>query len=113
MNVETITRALVASPPKFDPGQVVMTPGAIEALANNNQLVSTFLVRHAAGDWGDLDAEDMRANNSALKTGLRILSSYNLPKGDSLWIITEAVDLDEGDNPLRRALTTVLLPDEY
>jgi hypothetical protein len=113
MNVAAIKGALAASPPKFDPGRVVMTPGAIEALANNNQLVSTYLVRHAAGDWGQLEPGDARLNDQALKNGLRLLSSYPLPNGDGLWVITEAVDIQAGDDPLRRSLTTVLMPDEY
>jgi hypothetical protein len=113
MNPQAIKGALAASPPKFHPGKVVMTPGAVEVLANNNQLVSSYLVRHAAGDWGKLDESDRRSNDSALRTGLRILSSYPLPKGDTIWIITEAVDIEAGDNPLKRSLTTVLLPDEY
>lgn len=113
MNASTIRRTLAASPPRFDPGQIVMTPGAIEALANNNELVSTFIVKHASGDWGKLDACDQRENDKALKTGLRILSAYELPKGDTIWVITEAVDVEAGDSPIVRKLTTVLLPSEY
>ena len=110
---KAIIDKLAATPPRFDPGQIVMTPGAIEALANNNALVSEYLLRHVAADWGQLDPEDVRANTSALKTGLRLLSSYPLPKGQTIWIITEAVDLKAGDHPLQRKLTTVLTPDEY
>jgi hypothetical protein len=99
--------------PKFDPGRIVMTPGSIEALANNNMLVSVFLVHHICGKWGKLDSHGARANESALKTGLRILSNYELPNGENLYIITEAVDIAAGENSLKRQLTTVLLPSEY
>ena len=36
MNAATIKGALAASPPRFNPGRIVMTPGAIEAMANSN-----------------------------------------------------------------------------
>jgi len=110
---QAISDKLAATAPRFDPGQIVMTPGAIEALANHNALVSEYLLRHVSGDWGKLDAVDERANNGALKTGLRLLSCYPLPKGQTIWIITEAVDLKAGDHPLQRKLTTVLTPEEY
>ena len=110
---KAILEKLHVTVPKFDPGQIVMTPGSIEALANNNELVSKFLIQHISGDWGKLDPNDTRANDSALKTGLRLLSSYPLSKGNAIWIITEAVDIEAGDNPLQRKLTTVLTPDEY
>ena len=75
---KAIEAKIVAGGLKFDPGRVVMTPGAIELLANNNALVSEYLVRHITGDWGymKLDPHDNRANESALKTGARILSAY-------------------------------------
>ena len=111
---ETIRAALVAAPPKFDPGRVVMTPGAIEVLANNNALVSTYLVRHVTGDWGDLEPCDKRANDSDLKVGRRVLSAYKLANSDTIWIVTDAVDvIQPTDDPLKRDVTTVLLPSEY
>ena len=61
---------------RFDPGNVVMTPAAMEAIASAGQKPSDFLHRHITGDWGDLDAHDKRANESATRTGLRLLSSY-------------------------------------
>ena len=38
---------------KFSTGQVVATPGCLEALAASNQTASVFLDRHVQGDWGD------------------------------------------------------------
>ena len=101
------------SKPLFDPGRVVMTPGAITAIANNNALPSAYLVRHVTGDWGKLDAVDQAENRKSLKTGLRILSSYILPGKETIWIITDAVDTSEGADPRKRELTTILLPSEY
>lgn len=96
------------------------------------------LRRHERGDWGDLGDDDSGANDLALTTGARILSSYPIPErlrrgpaggesgtgvGDSpgngsdrrppiaderLWIITEAEDA-----PGARPQTTVLFPSDY
>ena len=94
---------------RFDLGPVVATPGALELLGKNGSTGLEYLVRHAKGDWGDLDAEDKQANEDALKTGARILSSYVLPDGEKLWIITDAVIDDEH----HRQATTLLRPDDY
>jgi hypothetical protein len=55
------------------------------------------------GDWGDLDPVDWRENDRALRDATRILSSYHLPTGEKIWIITE----------WDRSVTTLLLPREY
>jgi len=87
----------------FPFGQVVATPGALEALEEAGQGAIEFLRRHAAGDWGEVDAEDAKENDLSLKEGFRILSAYRTNKGRRIWIITEA----------DRSATTLLLPDEY
>jgi hypothetical protein len=94
--------------PKFSLGQLVATPGALEALQESGQFPMDFILRHVQGDWGLVDDEDKMANDQALLDGSRLLSAYKTSKGVKIWIITEACD-DEG----RRAATTVLLPDEY
>ncbi len=93
---------------KFELGQVVATPGALEALREAGHQPAEFLDRHARGDWGDLDEEDRRLNDLAIVDGSRILSSYKLTRGEKVWLITEATD-DGG----RRSCSTFLLPDEY
>jgi hypothetical protein len=90
----------------LDLGQIVSTPGAMEAFTEGE--VSGCLLRHSAGDWGEISEEDKRRNDEARAEGERLLSSYDMPSGRKLWIITEAED-DEG----KRAATTVLLPTEY
>lgn len=93
---------------KFDLGQMVATPGALEALASVGQEPLYFLERHARGDWGEVGDEDGRLNDESVRDGSRILSAYRTLRGEKLWIITEA----EGDDG-RRASTCILLPDEY
>jgi hypothetical protein len=89
--------------PNFPLGQVVSTPGALDALARAGQEPWPFIGRHVAGDWGELDEEDRRENELSVKEGFRILSAYRLSDGTKIWIITEA----------DRSSTTILLPEEY
>ena len=87
----------------FSLGQIVSTPGALDALARANQQPHDFLNRHAAGDWGELGDEDEAENNYSLEHGFRILSSYKTAAGDKLWLITES----------DRSVTTLLRPEDY
>ena len=94
---------LMTAKPKFSLGQVVATPGALEALQQANQKSTDFLRRHVSGDWGELCEEDKELNDQALHDDSRILSAYETAKGAKIWIITEA----------DRSATTLLLPEEY
>ena len=89
--------------PKFSLGQVVATPGALEALKESGQTPFDFLSKHLTGDWGIVDAEDKQANDDALIHGERLLSAYLTTQGVKLWVITEA----------DRSSTCLLLPEEY
>ena len=88
---------------KFRPGSVVATPGALEAMGASGVDPLSLLSRHINGDWGDVDEETVLENNRSLEHGWRVLSSYNLPSGERVWIITEA----------DRSSTCFLLPEEY
>ncbi len=88
---------------RFALGQIVSTPGALEALHAANQTPIEFLARHAGGDWGTVGTGDAAENELSVKEGFRILSAYALSTGVHIWIITEA----------DRSVTTVLLPEEY
>jgi hypothetical protein len=88
---------------KFPLGQIVATPGAVEALADAGQTPEFFLERHVIGDWGDVDGEDWKANDEALVDGTRLLSAYRTLRNVRIWIITEA----------DRSSTCLLTPDEY
>ena len=94
--------------PLFQLGQIVATPGALEALEKAGQTYLELIIRHVAGDFGTLSEEDKQANEDAIKDGSRILSAFFLKDGTKLWCITEAMD-DDGN----RAATTLLLPEEY
>jgi hypothetical protein len=89
--------------PRFSLGQVVATPAALEALEQSGEPFQKFLTRHVVGDWGELDSEDVEANERALREDERLLSAYHTAKGEKLWIITEA----------DRSVTTLLLPSDY
>ena len=92
-----------AAGPLFAVGSVLATPGALETLERAGENALRLLGRHATGDWGDLDDEDSRANDEALRGEGRLLSVYRLGSGEKVWIITE----------WDRSATTLLLPSEY
>ncbi len=91
----------------FSLGQIVATPGALRLAESGAFDPAELLGRHVCGDWGDLDAFDRRENEKALRSGARIFSAYETPRG-RVWIITEAAD----DAGARRS-TCILLPEEY
>lgn len=124
------TPASNASTARFALGQLYYTPGAQDVLLRYQINPFDLLKRHVSGDWGELCAEDVEANEEALTCGARLMSSYTLssPNGDSdgnsgsehefdgnnegngkplepvkIWLITES----------DRSVTTLLLPDEY
>lgn len=84
-------------------GQLVSTPGALDALAKAGQNGAELFDHHRRGDWGEVNGEDWAANDRAITEGDRILSAYRLRDQTKVWIITEA----------DRSVTTILLPDEY
>ena len=112
----TLTRAV-----RFPLGRLLVTPGALEALAVaeahrghgarrggaeadvTGSVLAQLIARHASGDWGTVDAEDWAANDRAVREGTRLLSAYVLDTGERVWIITEA----------DRSATSIILPSEY
>ena len=84
-------------------GQVVFTPPAMASLSRNGIDFLALLMRHKTGDWGDVGEEDWESNNWSAQHGERILSSYPMPDGEKIWIITER----------DRSATTILTPDCY
>ena len=90
-------------PPCFPLGRLVATPAALTALVVAKLSPYALLARHVRTDWGDLDGHDRRENERALAQGARLLSSYRLPDGSVVWVITEA----------DRSATTLLTPEDY
>jgi hypothetical protein len=93
---------------RFPLGRLAATPGALEALEASGQEPDFFIARHLGGDWGEVNEEDQKLNDEAVRDGSRLLSVYTTLKEVRLYVITEAAD-DNG----HRAATTILLPDEY
>lgn len=89
--------------PLFGLGQVVATLGALSAMTELDIAPLDLIHRHVTGDWGDLGSEDQQQNLLAIRSGLRIFSSYEISASVKIWSITEA----------DRSSTTLLLPDEY
>lgn len=95
--------------PKFPLGRLLATPAALRTLQQNGIQPSSLLNRHVSGDWGDVHPSDAAANDRAVQTGQRIISSYVVgqdARGGNrqvIWLLTEA----------DRATTTILLPGEY
>lgn len=85
----------------FPLGRLMATPNALAQLSQKD--ISTALLRHSSGDWGDVDDDDRRANERSLRDGSRLWSVYHSESGTKFWIITEA----------DRSATTVLLPEDY
>ena len=85
----------------FPLGRVVITRNALDTLPSHD--VQQALLRHASGDWGELDHEDWQENELSLRSGYRLLSAYTASNAVKFWIITEA----------NRSATTVLLPEDY
>ena len=86
---------------KFRLGHIVVAPNALESITQDDIL--TGISRHQSGDWGDVTAEDRRANDLALVQRTRILSVYHAANGTQFWLITEA----------DRSSSCVLLPEDY
>jgi hypothetical protein len=87
--------------PRFALGEAVITSGVAGKL--NMVLVKLAIVRHASGDWGELEADDRRLNDERIATGGTLVSIFKTANGDKFYVITEA----------ERDKTTVLPQEEY
>lgn len=85
----------------FPFGRTIITRNALDRLTNED--VRRALIRHGAGDWGDVCAADRQENEVSLREGFRLLSVYRSQSGLKFWVITEA----------DRSATTVLMPEDY
>ena len=85
---------------RFPYGRIAATRRVIDEL--DAITISRLLSRHLRCDWGDLCDEDWAQNDHAVKSGERLLSSYQAA-GQKVFIITE----------WDRSVTTILFADEY
>ena len=91
------------STPRFQPGHLCMTP-RVQALIEQGDLDPVeHLQRHICGDWGDISANDAKANECALRDQDQLVSAYRITDKIRLLIITES----------DRTVTTLLLGCEY
>ena len=100
-------------PVKFPLGKIFVTTAAVEALIRNDFELIHLLKRHREGDYGEMPYDDrkrspcaplrghqvsVQVNEKSIKQGIqsrgamcgRVLSSYPLPDGTVIWIITVA-----------------------
>jgi len=88
----------------FTLGQLVATPGALAAIGESGDDLSTYLACHQSGDWGDIDAHDRSENQLLLEPGFRLMSVCTLSiTGVKIWVVTKA----------DRSSTCVLSPEEF
>jgi hypothetical protein len=99
----TARRSIESSPFNADRIIRAFRAGALAALQRNGEIPFTFLARHQAGDWGEVDEHDRAENETSLEHGFRLLSAYRFLDGTRIWVITEA----------DRSSTCILLPEEY
>jgi hypothetical protein len=100
---ESASNEVQSQKPLFRLGQVVGTPGVLQAFEETGENTLEFLLRHVTGDSGDLCEEDKAENQLAIEQGPRTFSAYKLNNGTKIWVITE----------WDRSATTLLLPEEY
>jgi len=103
MTEEEYAHRVAAGEPLFETGKIVATQGVMEVLGSGMQ-AKVLIMRHLSGDFGNLDKEDIEANNASIRSGEgMILSSYEGGEMPKVYVITEH----------DRSVTTVLLPEEY
>ena len=85
----------------FSIGQLNFHPSALQEIGLEE--IANAITRHGRGDWGEVDADDWKANEDALREGTRLVSVYHSPDGSKFNVITEA----------DRNLTTVMLIEDY
>lgn len=89
----------------FKVGQVVATRAIADQVETDPDYglwIKDCFRRYVTGDWGDLGADDIQANDDAVAGDERILARYNHSSGD-IYIITE----------WDRSYTTILFTTDY
>jgi len=100
-------QALKKYKPLFELGQIVATRAVLAHMDEHAIFPAALLSRHQHGDWGNVDPEDAKANDLAVLSGARVISSFTVAYV-VVWAITESAG-DDG----KRASTCLLFPEEY
>ena len=58
--------------------------GAFNAFEKAGQQLGEFLARHVSGDWGEVDANDIKENELSLRQGFRLVIAYRTSAADEL-----------------------------
>jgi len=108
---------IFTSSARFQLGQVVITPGALDLLQQTGFSAAALLNLHVHGNWGDCGSKDAAENELAVVRQRQLISVYRLVDDAKLlatprlkridlptiWIITEA----------DRSATVILRPQDY
>jgi hypothetical protein len=90
---------LLGSMMKFYLGRLVITPAALETIPSDE--ICRAIDRHVCGQWGDLSAADLAANELALETGAALRSVFHATETGKEFVVLTVAD---------RTTTTVFLP---
>jgi len=83
---------------KFCLGRLIITPAALEAIPSDE--ICAAIDRHICGQWGDLSAADLAANELALKNSQPLHSVYRTQDTRVEFVVLTAAD---------RTTTTIML----
>jgi hypothetical protein len=86
----------------FQLGEIVLTPGAQDALEKSGQSAREFLLKHGSGEWNEMQQCDLDMNVTSVSNKGMIFSTYKLLDGTEINIKTDA----------GHKVTTVYLPGE-
>lgn len=86
-----VRRVAVASDRQalFPLGDVSITLLASRRLAALGLKPADLIVRHQAGDWGEIDQQDRAMNEQSLRERQRFFSSYEI-EAERFWVLTAA-----------------------
>ncbi|MBB4635632.1 hypothetical protein [Longimicrobium terrae] len=91
----------------FPLGVVTATPAALDQLERAGRDPMEFILRHAAGDHGEVGEDSVQINRVTIRVKVgTILSAYPLPDGETIWVSTSLQQTGE-------AHTCVMCPSEW
>ena len=76
--------------------------------------IHSNLLRYLSGDWGQIDIDDWELNTDTLRRKTpagRLMGSYALDNGETMWIITDGYGRQE--EGIDCCYTTILSPEDY